>query len=277
MKYLAILGLATCSWACSGAATSSAFSGPNPAHPQTNTAQANTAPTHTESLPRLFTVELLANGEVLVFGTPLARSPQLLESAKSARALNDSSGAALLIEPDVADTQTAQAVSALMAAGWTRIHISVRSRTQNATTAVVMPAPSPAPTLEAPAQTASPSVASASGGTAFTLRTFGLHIGGGPNDEGTKSFFRKPIESEFPKFRACAEEIPEAKSRAGSFGVDLYIPASGGHPKVKGTRTRVGDNAFVKCVSGAFEQVDFLKPSRGAAMISYSLKFTPAE
>ena len=268
MKYLAILGLATCSWACSGTVNSSAVGGAVAAHPQTAT-----APPHTESLPRLFTVELLANGEVLVFGTPLARPPQLLESAKSARALHDSRGVALLIEPDVADSQTSQAVNALIDAGWTRIHISVRPRIQNATTAVVMAAPNPPPSLE-PATAPS---ASAPPRSAFTLRSFGLHIGGGPNDDATKSFFRNPIESEFPKFQSCADGIPDGKSRTGSFGVDLYIPGSGGHPKVKGTRTRVGDKAFVKCVSSAFEQVDFLKPSRGAAMISYSLKFTATE
>jgi len=98
-----------------------------------------------------------------------------------------------------------------------------------------------------------------------------LHIGGGPNDAGTKAPILAAIERHFDEIRLCYRRVKEPE-RGGSFGADLLIPLGGGHPVVRQTRTKLDGEGFVDCVTQALASVDFPAPKR-ATVVSYSMLF----
>lgn len=100
-----------------------------------------------------------------------------------------------------------------------------------------------------------------------------MHIGGGPNDDGTKEPIKRSVEPHFDELRRCYALTPEGEK--GDFGVDLRIEREGGKAKVSHPRTAIKDKAFQACVVGVFEKIDFRKPRTGATVVSYSLRFSP--
>jgi hypothetical protein len=109
--------------------------------------------------------------------------------------------------------------------------------------------------------------------------TIGMHVAGGPFDEATKEPFKKAVEPHFPEIARCwGKHVPRPPKQA-DVGVDLLIEAAGGHPKVSNPRSTLGKDAevqaFVPCVIGVFEAVEFAKlVDRGRTGVSYSLRFT---
>jgi hypothetical protein len=101
----------------------------------------------------------------------------------------------------------------------------------------------------------------------------GLHIGGGPNDDVTKTPILRSVEPHFAALRACFAKADEPKK--GDFGVDLLIEREGGLAKVTHPRTGIAGDAFRTCVVDVFEKVNFQKPRGGKTMASYSLRFSP--
>lgn len=100
----------------------------------------------------------------------------------------------------------------------------------------------------------------------------GLHVGGGPNDAETKAPFLQAIEPRFPDFLRCYQQVAEP-GRSGSFGVDLHVEKSGGHPQVDEPRSALPGDAFKDCVVSVFKSVDF-PPLKKPFTISYSLRFS---
>ena len=100
----------------------------------------------------------------------------------------------------------------------------------------------------------------------------GLHIGGGPNDADSKAPFQRAVEKHFDELRGCYRKVSRP-TKGGVYGVDLRVPADGGHPTVQATRTSMGDQEFRDCVTQVFTKVTFEPPARGATVISYSVKF----
>lgn len=105
------------------------------------------------------------------------------------------------------------------------------------------------------------------------MQAVGLHIGGGPNDDATKAPFLKALEDNFDAFRACYVKV-EDPVKGGTFGVDLHIGRAGGKARVEQPRTGMKGPEFRDCVMKAFEAVEFDKPKKGAAVISYSIRYT---
>jgi hypothetical protein len=105
------------------------------------------------------------------------------------------------------------------------------------------------------------------------VENIGLHVGGGPNDARTKAPFLAAVKQRFDDFRGCYA-AHAAAGAAGTFGIDLLVAASGGHPRTSNVRTALPD-ALARCIAGAFESVDFEAPRRGATKLSYALRFTP--
>jgi hypothetical protein len=101
-----------------------------------------------------------------------------------------------------------------------------------------------------------------------------MHVGGGPNDPPTKAPIAESVAPHFEKLRACWSQVGDP-ARGGDFGVDLLIPAAGGHATVTHPRTSLHPDAFRDCVVAVFEQIDFHKPRGGLTMVSYALRFTP--
>jgi biopolymer transport protein ExbD len=127
------------------------------------------------------------------------------------------------------------------------------------------PTPPPAPPpADAPPAEALPEV---------KVESFGLHIGGGPNDDASKRPILDAIEKHFDEFRACYVKVQEP-AKGGTFGVDLRIGRDGGKAKVEQPRTGMKANEFRECVLGVFKNVTFDKPPKGPTVVSYSLKFS---
>lgn len=102
----------------------------------------------------------------------------------------------------------------------------------------------------------------------------GLHIGGGPNDAPTKAPFLRAIAARFDDFRRCYEAIGVERA-SGTFGIDLLVPAGGGHAEASNPRTALPSADFKSCVVSAFESVEFGRPKHGATKLSYALRFDP--
>jgi hypothetical protein len=103
-----------------------------------------------------------------------------------------------------------------------------------------------------------------------SLKTYGLHIGGGREDE--RDPLLRTLEHSFPRFLECYRLV-EDPGKEGTFGVDLVVPLEGGRPNVKQPRTAIRGEAFSACMVKAFETLKF-KPQRRATAVSYSLKFS---
>jgi hypothetical protein len=135
----------------------------------------------------------------------------------------------------------------------------------------------------ADASPSDPSVASASGATTASatalpdveISTYGMHIGGGPNDKETKAPIREAIMARRDAFGACFA-LCDDQSKTGTYGVDLRIPGTGGRAEVSKPRAGLKGPGVEDCVLRAFESVEFRKPPQGVPMVvSCSLRFTP--
>lgn len=102
------------------------------------------------------------------------------------------------------------------------------------------------------------------------LKTYGLHIGGGHEDE--REPLLRTIEHSFPRFLDCYRLVEDA-GKEGTFGVDLVVPVDGGRPRVDQPRTGIRGDSFKTCMLKVFETLRF-KPQRRATAVSYSLKFS---
>jgi hypothetical protein len=106
------------------------------------------------------------------------------------------------------------------------------------------------------------------------IQNIGLHIGGGPNDSATKAPFLRAVERRFDEFEQCYGKLGSVAAH-GTFGIDLLVKASGGHPEASNPRTGMGEDEFRTCVVRAFEAIEFDPPKHGATKLSYALRFDP--
>jgi hypothetical protein len=104
-----------------------------------------------------------------------------------------------------------------------------------------------------------------------SVKTIGLHVGGGPNDAAGKAPFLTALEQHFPDFLRCYRQVAEP-GKGGSFGVDLHIERNGGHARVEQPRSVLAGDPFRACMVSAFEAVEFPQLKK-PFVISYSLRF----
>lgn len=138
----------------------------------------------------------------------------------------------------------------------------------------VAPSASANPSVAPPSSAAASASAPAVGTVPVEVTNFGLHIGGGPNDDVTKAPILRSVEPHFPELRACYAKAEEPRQK-GDFGVDLAIERDGGKAQVSKPRTAIKGDAFRACVVGVFESVEFQKPRGGKTVASYSVRFLP--
>lgn len=110
---------------------------------------------------------------------------------------------------------------------------------------------------------------------AISVRHVGMHIGGGSNSAEEKRPFLKTLEVIETELLVCYRQV-ERPLAGGTYGVDLLVPLSGGHPEVKGSRQKLGGPSFVACMERVFASARFPAPPR-ATMVSYSLRFDVTE
>lgn len=106
---------------------------------------------------------------------------------------------------------------------------------------------------------------------AVSVKTVGLHVGGGPNDTEGKAPFLGALEQHFPDFLRCYPQVSEP-GKGGSFGVDLRIGPNGGRARVEQPRSALEGDRFRACMVSAFEAIEFPQLKR-PLVISYSLRF----
>jgi hypothetical protein len=136
-------------------------------------------------------------------------------------------------------------------------------------------APSTAPSAAGTSPDAAPPPGEPPPGTptlpAVSVKTIGLHVGGGPNDAAGKAPFVTALEQRFPEFLRCYRLVSEP-GKGGSFGVDLHIERKGGHARVEQPRSALEGEPFRACMVSAFEGVEFPQLKK-PFVISYSLRF----
>jgi hypothetical protein len=101
-----------------------------------------------------------------------------------------------------------------------------------------------------------------------------MHIGGGPNDPGTKAPFVAAIDARVHDFEHCAALL-DPSGAMGTFGIDLLVSAGGGHPQTSNVRTVLSGEDFKKCMVAAFQNVEFAHPKHGKTKLSYSVRIGP--
>jgi hypothetical protein len=144
------------------------------------------------------------------------------------------------------------------------------------------PEPTP-PAKPAPAVSAVPSpvvVASSSSppptpaAPAVDVRSIGMHIGGGPNDDANKAPLLASIAPHHEALGRCWESLPNKPKL--ELGIDADVPAKGGRAKISNPRSTVKDATFLACAVAVFEKIEFLPPkSKIDTTVSTSVRMTP--
>ncbi len=241
-------------------------------------------------LPRYLTLEVRADG-VWIGGELLAGQQLLSRLREGARDVENQGAAVIFYSADntaavlrtLAEAGFSHVViSGLSAEGWTReptAALDPESRTpsvEESTDEAAAPSDettsSPTPSSEEPAA-AAPSAAQEPPPDDVMVKHYGLHIGGGPNDDATREKYLEPIAQRFDALRRCHVLAKNRKLQA-SFGVDLELPHDGGRAKIADYRTSLKGQEFHMCVLETLGAVSF--PGAGRAMVvSYSVLFKP--
>jgi hypothetical protein len=224
------------------------------------------------ALPRQFSVEVLPGGVLFADGTRLGAPSELGRWAQRALAGARFAGA-VVFGDDTRDGATiGEVVETLHRAGFNDVRRVGRPAPPEVSAATALRVAPVVSAGKAPAPNLAPMPARA---PAVTLATVGLHVDGKLDQEPHRSRLVKVFEREFGSFRRCHGRA-ERHERGASFGVDLFIPKSGGRAKVRQTRTRLENKAFRQCMLAAFESIRFAPPaSQRAEVVSYSVLFKP--
>lgn len=105
----------------------------------------------------------------------------------------------------------------------------------------------------------------------LTYKHLGMHLGGESNSAESKRPWLEDIERHDDKLLYCYRFVSDPE-KGGSYGVDLYVTSQGGSPEVRGSRQRLGDEQFDRCMRQAFAGIDFHRPER-PTVFSYSIFF----
>jgi hypothetical protein len=143
----------------------------------------------------------------------------------------------------------------------------------DAPSAPVAPLASALATATATTPTTMPASSGASTAQRTEVLTWGMHVGGGPFDEATKVPFKQAVEPKFPALAACRAELTSEVRLPVDAGVDLYIEAAGGKPKVTRPRAPKGEDRFAACIVRFFEGIEFASRKAGPVGVSYSVRF----
>lgn len=105
-----------------------------------------------------------------------------------------------------------------------------------------------------------------------SVRTIGLHVGGGPNDPAGRAPFIEALEGRFPELLRCYREIGADASSGGTFGADIHIDPKGAPVRVDRVRTAIGGDELKACVVAVLETAAFQAVKR-PTVVSYSIRF----
>lgn len=105
----------------------------------------------------------------------------------------------------------------------------------------------------------------------LSLKHVGLHVGGGTGSTDERAKLLDALEQREVRLLECYRLV-DRPGVGGTFGADLYVAASGGHPEIRALRHKLGGQGFEGCMTGALASVAF-GPQPRAIVVSYSLRF----
>lgn len=238
-----------------------------------------------ESLPRHLTVELHPDGALQLDGQPSALD-RLQGELSTAWRSGEFAAALLWADVGTAQADVQRVLDIFLGAGIAQWRFAWRGSpagpaptapAEPPARAGLKPAPTTAANDAAPPSAAAPSAPAAPDPNAISkinLKTIGLHVGGGPNDDATRKPLLALLELSFPDLQRCAAQLSPLPTQLTSFGIDLYVGAKGGHAEARQIRTRLGPEAFRVCVKQALTVLNFPAPPK-PRVISYSVAFSP--
>jgi hypothetical protein len=103
------------------------------------------------------------------------------------------------------------------------------------------------------------------------IKQIGLHVGGGTGSAEERKALLDALAAGERGVLECYRLVDKAGA-GGTFGVDLYVGAKGGHPEVRGVRHKLGGEEFEACMKGALARTTF-GPQARPLVVSYSLRF----
>lgn len=237
------------------------------------------------ALPRHLTIELRRDGAWIVDGVRFASvndiEPAILRAARTGLF----SGVAVFGEARGESPAWHQLSDVLSRAGLAPIRHAGRAAPVDFALSVrasppveALRAPRAAAPAEADRATTAPlaeGTPSPAEGPPVTLSTVGLHVAGPANREENRRKLVAVFERRFDAFRRCYA-LAHPHTDNASFGVDLLIPAKGGKPTLRQTRTRLRGGEFKACMHRVFEAISFdPPPTSRSEIISYSVLFKP--
>lgn len=103
------------------------------------------------------------------------------------------------------------------------------------------------------------------------IKQIGLHVGGGTGSAEERKALLDALAAGERGVLECYRLV-DKPGVGGTFGVDLYVGAKGGHPEVRGVRHKLGGEEFEACMKGALSKAAF-GPQARPLVVSYSLRF----
>lgn len=103
------------------------------------------------------------------------------------------------------------------------------------------------------------------------IKQIGLHVGGGTGSAEERKALLDALAARERGVLDCYRLV-DKPGAGGTFGVDLYVGAKGGHPEVRGVRHKLGGDEFEACMKSALARTTF-GPQARPLVVSYSLRF----
>lgn len=222
--------------------------------------------------PLSYTVELDSAGELRADGRQLSSVKELESASRLAAGKGAFATVIFFASPGAPSSQRTAVTQTLVGSGFAQVKVVGRAapRRLRGLKAVGL-ARRVSISNSSPAFPAVGTVSSAS----VVVKTVGLHVGGGARTEASRQRLVRHFEEYFPQLAECHQYAGDREKNA-SFGIDVYVPVSGGSPKLGQVRSRLRGKQFRRCMLRKFRAMKFPPPESGRrTAISYSLLFKP--
>ncbi len=240
------------------------------------------------SLPRYFTVEVAPDGRLYADGVSVPDLAALSAVAGAASRRGTFAGAAVFHSAKIGSAtkgSEGEVIGVLRAAGFEQPSLARRTPPREIRSFAVPDRKGPVspsasarrPEVREPERQVARNAAPVRPppGRALVVETVGLHVGGGARSEESRQRLVQLFERQFPAFAKC-HALATERDRSALFGVDVYVPASGGRARVGEVRTTLVGEAFRDCMVRAIGAVRFPPPDQERpTAVSYSFVFKP--
>ena len=106
----------------------------------------------------------------------------------------------------------------------------------------------------------------------LSLRSIGMHIGGGENTPAEKRPWLEDLAQAESKLLAC-HLLTSQPLKGGVIGVEYYVGKAGGSAEIRSVRHKLGAEDYAQCLNEAFEFIQFHQP-RQPTVVSCAFRFS---